>query len=81
MYNPLVGRFLEEDPIDFDAGDPNLYRYVGNSPTNGTDPSGLDRLYVKDGYAYVATVRFNNSRVAGHVVTVHPVPVDLALSL
>ena len=25
----------------FFAGDANLYRYVGNSPTNGTDPSGL----------------------------------------
>jgi len=25
----------------FDAGDANLYRYVGNAPTNGTDPFGL----------------------------------------
>lgn len=41
MYDPLVGRFLEEDPIDFAAGDPHLYRYVGNSPTNATDPSGM----------------------------------------
>jgi hypothetical protein len=41
MYDPTVGRFLEDDPIGFAAGDPNLYRYVGNSPTNKTDPSGL----------------------------------------
>lgn len=41
MYDPLVGRFLEGDPIDFAAGDPNLFRYVHNSPTNATDPSGL----------------------------------------
>jgi hypothetical protein len=41
MYDPGVGRWLEEDPIGFDAGDPNLYRYVGNAPTNETDPSGL----------------------------------------
>jgi len=41
VYDPLVGRFLEEDPIDFAAGDPNLFRYVHNSPTNATDPSGL----------------------------------------
>jgi len=41
MYDPLVGRFLEEDPDGFAAGDPDLYRYVGNHPTNATDPSGL----------------------------------------
>ncbi len=29
------------DPLGFEAGDKNLYRYVGNSPTNYTDPSGL----------------------------------------
>ncbi|MCI0702339.1 MAG: hypothetical protein L0241_14750 [Planctomycetia bacterium] len=28
-------------PLGFAAGDANLYRYVGNSPTNATDPSGL----------------------------------------
>jgi hypothetical protein len=27
--------------IGFDAGDTNLYRYVNNSPTNFTDPSGM----------------------------------------
>jgi hypothetical protein len=41
MYDPMVGRFLEEDPIDFAPGDPNLHRYVKNSPTNATDPSGM----------------------------------------
>ncbi len=41
MYDPTVGRWLSQDPIGFQAGDPNLYRYVGNSPTNFTDPSGL----------------------------------------
>ncbi|NEQ42457.1 MAG: DUF4258 domain-containing protein [Leptolyngbya sp. SIOISBB] len=35
-----MGRFLSEDPIGFDAGDANLYRYVFNSPTNYTDPTG-----------------------------------------
>ena len=29
------------DPIRFSAGDINLHRYVGNSVTNSTDPSGL----------------------------------------
>jgi RHS repeat-associated protein len=40
-YDAGNGRFLSEDPIGFGAGDNNLYRYVGNSPFNGTDPSGL----------------------------------------
>lgn len=30
------------DPIKFDAGDPNIFRYVGNDPINLTDPWGLD---------------------------------------
>jgi uncharacterized protein RhaS with RHS repeats len=29
------------DPLGFDAGDANLYRYVHNDPTDFTDPSGL----------------------------------------
>ncbi len=41
MYDPTIGRWISEDPIGFEAADPNLYRYVGNNPTNATDPSGL----------------------------------------
>jgi hypothetical protein len=41
MYDPTIGRWLSEDPIGFEAGDANLYRYVGNGPANATDPSGL----------------------------------------
>lgn len=40
MYDPGVGRWLQEDPIGFTAGDADLYRYVGDSPTTATDPSG-----------------------------------------
>src|SRR5690242_9380428 len=40
-YITSAGRFANEDPIRWSAGDQNLYRYVGNSPTNATDPSGL----------------------------------------
>jgi len=29
------------DPLGFDAGDSNLYRYVNNGPANSTDPTGL----------------------------------------
>jgi hypothetical protein len=40
-YDPTVGRWTIEDPIAFEGGDVNLYRYVGNSPANATDPTGL----------------------------------------
>ncbi len=40
-YDAHIGRFLSEDPIGFDAGDQNLYRYVFNNPVNLTDPSGM----------------------------------------
>ena len=41
FYDPRLGRFVSQDPIGFDAGDSNLYRYVGNAPTQFIDPSGL----------------------------------------
>jgi RHS repeat-associated protein len=42
-YDANVGRFLSQDPLGFGAGDANLYRYVGNGPTNDTDALGLQR--------------------------------------
>jgi RHS repeat-associated protein len=39
-YDPSVGRFLGEDPIGFQAGDSNFYRYVQNGPVSLTDPQG-----------------------------------------
>ena len=40
IYDPGTGRFNNEDPIPVYGPRPNLYAYVGNSPTNGTDPTG-----------------------------------------
>jgi RHS repeat-associated protein len=41
MYNPALGRFLQTDPTGFDAGDMNLFRYCGDDPVDGSDPTGL----------------------------------------
>ena len=41
VYSPDLGRFLQTDPIRFDAGDVNIYRYVGNGVTRLKDPYGL----------------------------------------
>ncbi len=39
-YDTTTQRFLSEDPLDFAAGDRNLYAYVLNDPVNLTDPTG-----------------------------------------
>ena len=41
-YSTALGRFINRDPILYRGGDANLYRYVGNKPTNRRDPFGLD---------------------------------------
>lgn len=39
-YDPILGRFLQTDPVGYAAGDMNLYGYVENDPINATDPTG-----------------------------------------
>ncbi len=41
VFDSTIGRWQTKDPKSFDAGDTNLYRFVGNHPSYATDPSGL----------------------------------------
>ena len=38
--DPATGQFTTKDPAE--ADEENTYRYVGNNPVNGVDPSGLE---------------------------------------
>ncbi|MBX9660816.1 MAG: hypothetical protein K2X00_19850, partial [Nitrospiraceae bacterium] len=40
-YDPKTGRWTSQDPLGFDAGDSNLYRYASNRFVRSVDPSGL----------------------------------------
>jgi RHS repeat-associated protein len=40
-YSPTMMRWASVDPIGFEAGDVNHYRYVGNRSTSFVDPDGL----------------------------------------
>ena len=42
-YDPVTGRWTSKDPIGFNAGDTNIYRYVTSDPINFTDTSGLKK--------------------------------------
>jgi RHS repeat-associated protein len=62
-YDPIIGRFISEDPKGFGAG-VNFYVYCLNNPVNCNDPSGLIGLsdYINAGI-----------RVLNKGVDVHPV--------
>ncbi|MBN2448287.1 MAG: RHS repeat-associated core domain-containing protein, partial [Phycisphaerae bacterium] len=48
-YYPIVGRWLNRDPIGEDGGD-NLYAFCVNSPGNAIDPLGHETIDVAPGY-------------------------------
>jgi uncharacterized protein RhaS with RHS repeats len=62
-------RFLQTDPVGYSA-DQNLYTYVGNDPTDKTDPKGTDPSdYLPPGYyqygPIIATTGEANGAIQG----------------
>ena len=53
-YDPRVGRFVGEDPLQFGGDGPNFYDYVSNSPTGFTDIFGLSTDAPKAGLCDIA---------------------------
>jgi hypothetical protein len=66
MFDPSVGRWFEEDPQGFAAGDPNLFRDVTNNPTNATDPSGLAPEPAPAPHLPVPTVQLGTGVTTGY---------------
>nr|NJM04536.1 RHS repeat-associated core domain-containing protein [Desulfobacula sp.] len=52
-YDPKIGRFLNEDPLGFEAG-VNFYAYVQNNPINSNDPMGLINILFGGGVTAAA---------------------------
>jgi RHS repeat-associated protein len=51
-YSSRLARFMSADPLEGSSGDPqslNRYTYVGNSPLNSVDPSGMDKCVAPSG--------------------------------
>jgi len=59
-YKLAIGRFLQPDPIGYEAG-LNLYRYCGNNPINFVDPWGLD-IWVEEHKLFHKNINVGNPK-------------------
>ncbi len=62
-YDPMTGGFIGQDPLEFGAGDANLYRYITNNPINFVDPSGLLTILILGGFGNLGALEGNISIV------------------
>ena len=58
-YDNTTGKWLSVDPIGFNCGDANLYRYVGNSSTIKFDAYGLKWTIIRNGETTATAIRDN----------------------
>ncbi len=84
-YDPLLGRFTGQDPLGFEAGDGNLYRYVGNQVLVAKDPTGLGPLIdYADQTALVTTPAhkgyFTVGTCVAAIISLVPQILDLAIT-
>ena len=71
-FDPKIGRWISEDPIGYAGGDANLYLYVGNSPSNFHDPSGLQERRQSNFFERFAFTEEFRRDVLGHDVPPSP---------
>jgi hypothetical protein len=77
VSNTSTGRWASEDPLGFNAGDSNLYRYVVNNPTNAVDPSGLEEFNLgtnKYGEFLIEMNQYQDGNSAGMTIEITFVP-------
>jgi RHS repeat-associated protein len=61
-FDPTSGEFVSQDPTGFSAADANLYRFIGDGPTDGIDPTGLQKA---PGMAQKKPIRPTSATVVG----------------
>jgi RHS repeat-associated protein len=77
-YDPMIGRFISEDPLGLSAGE-NLYAYVGNNPINANDPDGLLLNFVGGALANVVIGGAVRAATGGDVLDASAILMDLAI--
>jgi RHS repeat-associated protein len=66
-YDAVNARWITQDPLGFDAGDCNLYRYAANGPSRALDPSGAELLVIGNSAAAAVSKVFTPGRYSDKV--------------
>jgi RHS repeat-associated protein len=72
QYLAQLGQFANRDPIGYQSGDLNLYRYVRNRITGFTDPTGteIDHIHIVFNEAARPNLRYDLTTVEQHINTI-----------